>query len=114
MKYLTFLLLFVSGIAQAQAPVEERPVNELAQRHSQIKADFARAEKAKAADRLHQAENEVSEAKQAQHAAEKNLQAAQQRVTSAQKKLTQAQTQYQQAESKAAQAAAEVEQTWKK
>ena len=115
MKHILMVsLLGFSTAILAQAPVEERQVQQPAHRHSQIKADFARKEKASAAERLQQTENEVSEAKQALQAAEKNLQAAQQRVTDALKKLAQAQAQYQQAEANAAKTEAEVGQTWKK
>jgi uncharacterized protein (DUF3084 family) len=115
MKHILMVsLLGFSRVILAQAPVEERPVKQPAQQHTQIKADFARTEKEKAADRLRQAESEVSEARRAQQVAEKNLQAAQQRLTSAQQKLTQAQAQYQQAKSNAAQSEAAVGQAWKK
>ncbi len=114
MKYLMLLLLLVSGVTQAQAPVEERQVQLPSHRHAQIKADFARKEKAKAADRVHQAQTELAEAQRAQQEADMKLQAAQQRVGIAQKALSQAQQQYQKAEASAAQTAAEVEQTWKK
>lgn len=114
MQRLLFLLLFVSCLAQAQAPVEERQVQLPAHRHAQIKADFARKEKAQAAERVQQAETELAESKRAQQEAEKKLQAAQQRVAVAQNALMQAQAQYRQAETNAAQTAAELEKTWKK
>ena len=78
--YSLFLIGF-STVALAQAPVEDRTVQQKPQ--SQFKADFARREKDRAADRARQAENALAEAQRAQQAAEKRLQETQRRVDDA-------------------------------
>ena len=63
MKPLCFLLLLsFSAAVAAQAPVEERTVQQKPRTESPLKADFARREKEKAADRVHQTETELAEA----------------------------------------------------
>lgn len=115
MKHLYFLFLIgFSTLGMAQAPVEDRTVQQKPQTQSQFKADFARREKDRAADRTRQAENELAEAQRAQQAAEKQLQETQRRVDAAQKNLAQAKVDYQQAEARAVQTEAEVGQAWKK
>jgi len=115
MKLLCFLLLLsFSATVAAQAPVEERTVQQKPRTEFQLKADFARREKEKAADRMHQAETELAEAQRAQQTAEKHLQETQQRVTDAQKGLAQAQANYQQAAARAAQTQSEVDRAWQK
>jgi chromosome segregation ATPase len=115
MKHLLKLsLLFFSGAILAQAPVEERQVKQPAHTQTQQKADYARTEKAKAADRLRQAEQDVKEAQGAQTAVEKQLEAAKQRSAAAQKVLEKAQSDLNQAEARAKQTEAEAEQAWRK
>ena len=111
--YCLFLIGF-STVALAQAPVEDRTVQQKPQTQSQFKADFARREKDRAADRAPQAENALAETQRAQQAAEKHLQETQRRVDAAQKSLEQAKREYLQAEARAAQTEAEVGQAWKK
>ena len=107
-------LIGFSTLAWAQAPVEDRTVQQKPQVQSQLKADFARREKDRAAEHVRQTETELAEAKRAQQAAEKRLQETQNQVTNAQKSLQQAKADYQQAEARAAQADAAVGQAWKK
>jgi chromosome segregation ATPase len=115
MKYWYCLCLIgFSALASAQAPVEDRAAQQKPQAQSQLKADFARREKDRAADRMRRAEIELAEAKRAQRAAEKRLQETQNQVTNTQKSLEQAKVDYQQAEARAAQADAAVGQAWKK
>ncbi|MBT9612934.1 MAG: hypothetical protein IV108_06685, partial [Burkholderiales bacterium] len=72
MKHVLMLsLLSFSAAVLAQAPVEERVVPQKPQAQSQLKADFARKERQKAADRAHQAEQDLKEAQRALAAAEK-------------------------------------------
>ena len=111
--YCLFLIGF-STLALAQAPVEDRTVQQKPQTQSQFKADFAHREKDRAAERVRQTETELSEAQRAQQEAEKRLQETQRRVADAQKSLEQAKADYQQAEAHAAQTEAEVGQAWKK
>ena len=112
MRYL-FLIGF-STLALAQARVEDRTVQQKPQTQFQFKADFARREKDRAADRSRQAENELAETKRAQQEAEKRLQETQRRVGDAQKGLEQAKRNYIEAEARAAKAEAEVGRAWKK
>jgi predicted nucleic acid-binding Zn-ribbon protein len=113
-KHFTFLLFFISFIAHAQAPVEERQIKQPVHTQTQQKADFARTEKDKAADRLRQAEQDVKDAQGVQTAAEKQLETAKQRHAAAQKALDKAQADLKQAEARAKQAEAEAEQAWRK
>ena len=113
MKHLYFLFLIgFSTLVMAQAPVEDRTVQQKPQTQSQFKADFARREKNRAADRARQAETELAEAKRAQQTAEKHLQETQRRVDAAQKSLEQAKTDYQQAEARAVQTEGPIRLSW--
>jgi len=107
-------LLSFSATLLAQAPVEERAVTQKAQTQTQLKADFARKEKEKAADRMHQTEQDLKEAQRAQTAAEKQYEAAKQRSAAAQNALEKVQVDLKQAEARATQAEAEAEQSWRK
>ncbi len=115
MKRMLYLFLIgFSTLVLAQAPVEDRTVQQKPQTQSQFKADFARREKDRAADRTRHAESELAEAKRAQQEAEKRLQETQRRVSDAQKGLEQAKRDYLEAEARAAKTEAEVGQVWKK
>ncbi len=114
MKYLSMIsLLVLSGVTLAQAPVEERQVKQPAHTQTQQKADYARKEKDKAADRVRQAEQDLKEAQRAQTAAEKQLEAAKQRSAAAQNALEKSQADLKQAEARAALTESEAEQAWR-
>jgi len=107
-------LLSFSAATLAQVPVEERAIPQRAQTQTQLKADFARKEKEKAAERVHQAKQDLKETQRAQAVAEKQLEAAKQRSAIAQKALEKAQADLMQAEARAKQTEAEAEQAWRK
>lgn len=113
MKHFVFLFLFVPFVAAAQALVEERQVIKPAHTQTQQKADYARKEKAKAVDRVRQAEQNLKEAQRAQSATEKQFEAAKQTSASAQSALEKAQADLSQAEARATQTEAEAVQTWR-
>lgn len=81
------LLLLMSGVVLAQAPVEERVVQTPAALQHQQRLEYARGEREKAASQAQQAESELAEAKRAQYDAEKQLHYAKQRTIKAQQEL---------------------------
>lgn len=115
MKQILMLSLLVFSTAiLAQAPVEERTVTQKMHTQTQQKADYARKEKDKFAERVHQAEQDLKDAQGAQTAAEKQLEAAKQRSAAAQKALEKTRADLKQAEARAVQTETEAEQAWRK
>lgn len=113
-RVLLLSLLSFSANVLAQAPVEERAVPQRVQTQTQLKADFARQEKDKALERVHQAEQMLKVAQDAQARAAKQFELAQQARASAQAALEKSQAELKQAEARAAQTEQEAEQAWRK
>ena len=113
-RILLLSMLSFSASVLAQAPVEERVVPQRVQTQTQLKGDFARQEKDKARDRVHQAEQTLEAAQDAQARAAKQFELAQQERTSAQAALEKSQAEFKQAEARAAQTERDAEQAWRK